>query len=91
MAESTTLITLAVLIVIPYLLCAGYQCILPQPISGIPFNKKSVRSLFGDALAVVEHVRTTGRVADWVTMQGTNLNSPIFQVFPKPFSKPWVS
>lgn len=69
---------------------ALYRAALPRPIPGIPYHKESANRILGDALGMVKHNQQHGTVIDWWTFQGTKLNSPIFQLFLKPFSKPAV-
>ncbi len=74
-------------LVLCYLL---YRAALPRPIPGIPYNKASAKSIFGDIPALMKNTNETGQVFDWMVAQCTNLNSPIVQVFVKPFGKPNV-
>jgi hypothetical protein len=68
-----------------------YRWALPKPIPGdIPYNKDAVRSLFGDIPAMLEYMRKTDEPFTWVQLQTVNLQSPIIQLFARPFSKPWV-
>lgn len=63
---------------------------LPKPLRGLPYNKPSATSILGDTLAMIRHKSKHGTVFDWMTAQGLELNSPIYQLFLKPFSKPAV-
>lgn len=67
-----------------------YRSALPRPIPGIPYHRESATRIIGDALGMVQHNQKHGTVTDWWTLQGIKLNSPIFQLFLKPFSKPMV-
>jgi hypothetical protein len=78
------------LALVPYVLYTAYKYVLPRPIPGIPYDPKSAKSLFGDALGIVAHFRKTGQLASWMTNHAIKLNSPISQVFAKPLNKPWV-
>jgi cytochrome P450 len=76
------------------LICLGvyltYRLALPKPIHGIPHHKGSANHILGDALGMIRHARQHGTVFDWMANQATELNSPIFQLFLKPFSMPAV-
>ncbi|KAI8622988.1 cytochrome P450 [Xylariaceae sp. FL1651] len=69
---------------------AVYLTALPRPIPGIPYHKSSAARVAGDALSMIRHARQHGTVFDWMAQQADALNSPIFQLFLKPFSKPAV-
>ncbi|KAI1135157.1 cytochrome P450 [Hypoxylon sp. FL0543] len=85
-SPSAGLVT-GVLVIGIYLL---YWWALPKPIPGIPYNKESARSLFGDVNSLVQHTKKTNRFYDWLVAQNIKLQSPIVQVFARPFAKPWV-
>lgn len=59
---------------------------LPRPIPGIPYNKHSARRILGDIPDIVR----TKHLRDWTAQQCIKLDSPMVQVFPRPFSAPWV-
>lgn len=82
--------TYAVLTAVLILGYAAYRAALPKPIPGIPYHEKSAKSVLGDAPPMVRHQQEFGTVFDWMTSQGGELNSPIFQLFLKPFSRPAV-
>ncbi|KAF3051991.1 hypothetical protein E8E11_010563 [Didymella keratinophila] len=67
-----------------------YRWLLPKPISGIPYNAEATKTIFGDIPGLLEHLKHSEQVTDW--MEGHNLrhNSPIIQVFLKLFQKPVV-
>ncbi|KAI2620856.1 cytochrome P450 [Xylaria nigripes] len=67
-----------------------YQWLLPRPIPGIAYNPKAVQSLLGDAPAMVKEVSLTHEFSVWCAKQVKQMNSPICQVFARPFSRPWV-
>lgn len=74
-----------------FLFCLlAYRWALPKPIPGIPYNKEAVNSLFGDINSMVQHTGKTQEMYDWMTAQNVKLNSPIIQLFVRPFGKPWV-
>jgi hypothetical protein len=68
----------------------AYQWALPKPIPGIPYNKASAQRLLGDIPDMVAHVNKTATISPWITIQALKLNSPIIQLWVRPFSKPWV-
>ncbi|UKZ80173.1 hypothetical protein TrVFT333_007930 [Trichoderma virens FT-333] len=67
-----------------------YRWLLPKPIPGIPFNKDAKSSLLGDIPSMVKHSMKTQELHDWIVAQNVKLQSPIIQIFARPFSKPWV-
>ncbi|KAI0124990.1 cytochrome P450 [Xylariales sp. AK1849] len=84
---STTYAALGVVIFAVYVV---YRAALPRPIAGIPYHKNSTTRILGDAPAMVRHIQRCGTVFDWMTEQAVELNSPIYQLFLRPFSKPAV-
>lgn len=88
MAVSTnTLITVAIAIALLALL---YYLALPKPIPGIPHNASSARSVLGDIPSMLAWKKQTRENFSWMTLQCQKLNSPVVQIFPQPFSLPWV-
>ncbi|CAI0653167.1 unnamed protein product [Colletotrichum noveboracense] len=71
-------------------LCFLYRTLLPRPLPGIPYNKTAATSLWGDMPEMISHVKKTGEMYDWLGAQNIKHQSPIIQVFGRPFSKPWV-
>ena len=67
-----------------------YGAALPRPILGIPYNKASAKSIFGDIPAVLKHTQETSQVFDWMVAQCVKLNSPIVQIWSRPLGRPWV-
>lgn len=78
---------LVVLILASYAL---YRWLLPKPIVGIAYNPHATRSLFGDVPDMIKEVSVTGEFRVWCAKQVKSMNSPICQVFIRPFGKPWV-
>lgn len=67
-----------------------YKLCKPHPLPGIPYHEQSAKNLFGDLPALIVHKATTGRLWNWMVAQNVALNSPIVQIFPEPFRKPFV-
>ena len=67
-----------------------YQWLLPNPVPGIAFNLEATKSLFGDAPGMIKEVSVTGEFRVWCAKQVKKMDSPICQVFIRPFSKPWI-
>ncbi|KAI0103940.1 cytochrome P450 [Nemania sp. FL0031] len=67
-----------------------YQWLLPKPIPGIPYNPEAAKRLFGDAPDMLREVSVTGEFGVWCATQVKKMNSPVCQVFIRPFAKPWV-
>lgn len=80
----------ALFVVIAALGYVFYRAALPRPIPGIPYNEASVSRVLGDATDMMKHHQEHSTVTDWITMQGIKLNSPIIQLFTKPFCRPVV-
>ncbi|KAJ5170047.1 cytochrome P450 [Penicillium coprophilum] len=72
------------------LIYAIRQWLLPRPIPGIPYNLKSSRKLLGDAPDMLREVKITKEQNVWLARQINKFQSPLCQVFIKPFSRPWV-
>ena len=82
--------TITITITIAILLYCLNQWLLPKPVPGIAYNPEATRSLFGDAPDMIKEVSVTGEFRVWCAKQVTKMNSPICQVFIRPFSKPWI-
>ncbi|KAF2799649.1 cytochrome P450 [Melanomma pulvis-pyrius CBS 109.77] len=67
-----------------------YHAALPKPIPGIPYNHESSKSVLGDIPSMNAYKKETQEIFTWMTAQCQKLNSPIVQVFVRPFSTPWV-
>ncbi|KAL7940528.1 cytochrome P450 [Trichoderma barbatum] len=67
-----------------------YRWLLPKPIPGIPYNKEAGSSLFGDIPSMIKHSTRTQELHDWIVAQNAKLQSPIIQLFVRPFTRPWV-
>ncbi|CAF3524350.1 unnamed protein product [Fusarium graminearum] len=63
-----------------------YRSILPRPLEGIPHNVAATKRIFGD----LPEVRAYGSLTNWLATQAVKHQSPIFQAFIRPISKPWV-
>ncbi|ELR04287.1 hypothetical protein VC83_08095 [Pseudogymnoascus destructans] len=72
------------------LLYLAYWWALPKPIPGIPYNKPAIKLLLGDVGSMVKHISKTQEVHDWMSAQNVKLNSPIVQLFTRPFGRPCV-
>jgi len=72
------------------LLYLGYRRALPKPIPGIPHNQGAVKSILGDLPGMLAHMSATDQIFPWMSAQNVKLNSPVVQLFTRPFQKPWV-
>lgn len=43
-----------------------YRWLLPKPIPGIPYNAKAIKSIFGDIPDLLEHLKHSEQVTDWM-------------------------
>lgn len=66
-----------------------YRAALPKPIPGIPYNKEATKNLFGDVPTFMKYHAETSELYSWLVKQCAKLDSPIIQVFMRPFGKPW--
>ena len=76
-----------------FILLAGwllYRTALPKPIPGIPFNEEATKNLFGDVPTFLKWHAKRPELYTWITSQCRRHNSPIIQLFMRPFKKPWV-
>lgn len=60
--------------------------LLPKPIPGIPYNENAVKSFMGD----IPEFRDAPNRREWWAQQPARHQSPIVQVFMRPFGAPWV-
>ncbi|KAK2668885.1 Cytochrome P450, E-class, group I [Fusarium oxysporum f. sp. vasinfectum] len=60
--------------------------LLPKPIPGIPYNANAVKSFMGD----IPEFRDAPNRREWWAQQPARHQSPIVQVFMRPFGAPWV-
>ena len=65
-----------------------YRRALPRPFPGIPYNAESAKRLTGDLPGLLAHIRETKEIASFSFQQCRALNSPLIQVFLRPFSPP---
>jgi hypothetical protein len=73
------------------ILYEGYRLALPKPIKGIPYDRDASRHFLGSIPSMLKLQSETGATfVDYMIYQGQKLNSPIFQVFLGPFSRPHV-
>ncbi|PTB37048.1 hypothetical protein M441DRAFT_175388 [Trichoderma asperellum CBS 433.97] len=67
-----------------------YRAALPKPIPGIPYDEKSATRLLGDVPRALSHYKNTGEMMSFLAQKCQELNSPMIQVFMRPFGRPWV-
>lgn len=84
---STTYLVL--LIFFPVIFISLYRIFLPSAIPGVPHNEGVTNSILGDIQSLLTHISPKKEIFTWLTAQNVTLKSPIIQVFPRPFSKPW--
>ena len=76
-----------VVLVAGYLL---YRAALPKPIPGIPYNKKSANRILGDVPDAMAYHGKTSELMKWIAEQAREFDTPVFQLFMRPFGKPWI-
>ena len=72
------------------LLYFAYRAALPRPIPGIAYHKSAANSLFGDIPSMLRYITSTKEVIAWFSDQCVELNSPIVQLFIRPFGRPMI-
>ena len=72
------------------LIYLAYRAALPRPIRGIAYHKSAANNLFGDIPQMLKHLATNKAIIDWFALQSVELNSPIVQLFIRPFGRPMV-
>jgi len=84
--------SLAMLILCAAVISIGvYWYLLPKPIPGdIPYNKVSRNRLLGDLPELLKNIAVTRNPFDFLCDQIQQLQSPIIQVWLKPFNRPIV-
>jgi hypothetical protein len=86
MAFRATLILFFVVVLISI-----YWYLLPKPIPGdIPYDKVSRRRLLGDLPDLLKNIAVTRNPFDFLTERVQQIQSPIIQIWMKPFSRPIV-
>lgn len=68
----------------------AYRAALPRPIPGIAYHKSAANNLFGDIPKMLKHLTVNQALTDWFLGQCLELNSPIIQLFIRPFGRPIV-
>lgn len=92
-ATMATLISPSLALVVAGMLLLGfvlYRASIPTPIPGIPYFAASASRPFGDVPDAMRHLGETKQICTFLTQRCVELQSPICQVFMRPFSKPWV-
>ena len=72
------------------ILYLAYRAALPRPIPGIPYHKSAANSLFGDIPRLLKHYTAEKAITAWFPLQCIELDSPIVQLFIRPFGRPMV-
>ncbi|KAM5349817.1 hypothetical protein ACJ41O_006322 [Fusarium nematophilum] len=62
------------------------RLLMPKPIPGIPYNAAAANSFLGD----IPEFRAASNRRDWWANQSIKHQSPLVQVFLRPFGRPWV-
>lgn len=66
------------------------RVLLPKPIPGIPHSKASANRILGDVPDLLAWKAKHGDSFGYLPQLAYDHNSPIFQVFMRPFGRPWV-
>ena len=86
-SPSPVALVATVLLMLGYAL---YRASIPKPLPGIPYVAASANRTFGDVADALEYNAKTSEMISFLKVKCVELNSPIVQVFMRPFSKPWV-
>ncbi|KAF4976236.1 hypothetical protein FZEAL_7074 [Fusarium zealandicum] len=62
------------------------NALYPRPLDFIPYNQEASKRILGD----LPDIQASGSMSNWLALQPTKHQSPLFQAFVRPFSKPWV-
>lgn len=62
----------------------------PRPYAGIPYSKQAAKRLLGDVPDFVKFIQSGQDPAHFGIAQCRKLNSPLIQVFLRPFSRPFI-
>jgi hypothetical protein len=76
--------------IILVLVLVAYRATLPKPLPGIPYVKASASRPFGDMLEALRYQAVESEMLAFLTSKCVELNSPIVQLFMRPFGRPWV-
>ncbi|KAG9963303.1 cytochrome P450, partial [Aureobasidium melanogenum] len=86
---SPTLLALAALSLT--LLYLVYRAALHRPIPGIPYNKETAGTILGDLPEFLNYVKeNNGQAVNWWHKQVEKHDSPIIQLFLRPFGRPTI-
>ncbi|TVY82882.1 Cytochrome P450 monooxygenase TRI13 [Lachnellula suecica] len=68
-----------------------HRLCLPKPIPGtIPYKKQNAKRILGDAPDMLKWRSETKEIWSYIKNLAIELDTPIFQMFMRPFGKPWV-
>ncbi|GAB7346302.1 hypothetical protein MBLNU457_5024t1 [Dothideomycetes sp. NU457] len=67
-----------------------YRLALPKPIPGIPYDQRSASRILGDVPDALKHLSETQEMVSFLVGRCEKLNSPVIQVFLRPFQRPRV-
>ncbi|CEJ81828.1 hypothetical protein VHEMI01938 [[Torrubiella] hemipterigena] len=62
----------------------------PKPIAGVPYHKKSARSILGDIPRLSQSLKKTQDFVKYIVDEAEVFQGPIFQLFLSPFSSPTI-
>lgn len=67
-----------------------YRSAYPRPYPNIPYNREASKRLWGDIPDLIQAVKITQDPAKFVFEQCRKLNSPVIQLFMRPFGNPVI-
>lgn len=79
-------ITASVMVLVVFVRAAA----LPKPLPGIPYKAISAHRILGDGPDLMKWEADNGDRCGYFAYLATELKSPVFQVFMRPFGKPFV-
>ncbi|KAK4506666.1 hypothetical protein PRZ48_000398 [Zasmidium cellare] len=83
----TTILVILTLIAGLYLLS---RAALPTPLPGIPYVPGSEKNILGNLPFALQHVKTAGRFSSYFYKPAEDLQTPLLQLFMRPFGRPWI-
>lgn len=68
-----------------------YRAALPKPLKGIPYNHHAAKRILGDIPDALAWHKSRSELFTFISAQVVKLDSPIIQLFMRPFGRPCES
>jgi hypothetical protein len=89
-AQLTAVYLVITIFVLPLVFYFIHRHFLPKAIPGIAHNLSSTNTIWGDVPALLSHIKQHQTASTFGTTQHASLNSPLIQLFVRPFRKSTV-